>query len=220
MQNKKLELLIIISFALISILLWDTFVIYPIKLFVVLIHEMSHGIFAILSGGEIVEIKITETLGGTCVTRGGSSFIIATAGYLGSLLFGAMLFMSAYKRNVSLWTCGILVVLLIIFAANFITGTLGILFALSFAILLLISTKFFNKKVHSYIMKFFGLVSCLYVIIDIKEDLLTTEYFDSDAQTLAYLTDIPPIVWGVLWLAISIFVVYKLFKYSYKNVGI
>lgn len=213
----KPEIIIILSLAIISIFLWGTFIIYPIKLFVVLLHEMSHGIFAVLTGGEIVEIHITESLGGTCVTKEGVPFIVAMAGYLGSLGFGAMLFMSAYNRKTNLWTSIILVTLLLIFAANYIQGSLGILLSLGFSILLIVSTKYFNKTIHSYIMKFLGIVSCLYVVIDIKEDLILSNNFDSDAQILAYLTGIPAVVWGMLWLAISIIVIIFLTTKSTKH---
>lgn len=212
MNKIKPEIIIILVLAIISIFLWDTFIIYPIKLFVVLLHEISHGIIAVLTGGEIIEIKITETLGGTCITKDGSHFFIAMAGYLGSLFFGAMLFISAYNRKINLWTSIILVSLLLIFSANFINGTLGLLLSLGFVILLIISTKYFNKTIHSYIMKFIGLVSCLYVVIDIKEDIISSNNFDSDAQIIAYLTGSPAILWGVLWLGISVFVLYRLIK--------
>ena len=52
-QKKQIELGIIIFVLLLAFLLWNTFLIYPIKLFVVLTHEISHGIAAIVSGGKL-----------------------------------------------------------------------------------------------------------------------------------------------------------------------
>ena len=52
-QKKQIELGIILFVLLLAFLLWNTFLIYPIKLFVVLTHEMSHGIAAIVSGGKL-----------------------------------------------------------------------------------------------------------------------------------------------------------------------
>ena len=45
---------------------WDTIFIYPIKLFVVALHEFSHGVAAILTGGSIVRIEIDYRIGGLC----------------------------------------------------------------------------------------------------------------------------------------------------------
>lgn len=57
-QEKKIpdkykELSILLTIVLFSILLWDTFLIYPIKLFVVIWHEIAHGFAAIFTGGRI-----------------------------------------------------------------------------------------------------------------------------------------------------------------------
>ena len=38
--------------------LWDTPVIYPLKIFVVLLHEISHGIAALATGGSIERITL------------------------------------------------------------------------------------------------------------------------------------------------------------------
>ena len=39
-------------------LLWDTRIIYPLKIFVVFLHEVSHGIAAVVGGGSIARIEI------------------------------------------------------------------------------------------------------------------------------------------------------------------
>ena len=33
-----------------AVLLWNTFLLYPVKLFVVALHELSHGLMAVLVG--------------------------------------------------------------------------------------------------------------------------------------------------------------------------
>ena len=52
-------------------LLWNTIVVYPLKIFVVFMHEVSHGLAAVVTGGEIVEIQINPQQGGHALTRGG-----------------------------------------------------------------------------------------------------------------------------------------------------
>lgn len=54
-QNLYLEALISIA-----LVFWDTLLIYPIKLFVVTLHEMSHGLMAMAFGGDIIEIQIDK----------------------------------------------------------------------------------------------------------------------------------------------------------------
>ena len=93
--KRNIELLITISIVLVSIIFWDSMIIYPIKFSVIIFHEISHGIFSIITGGKVVEIQIYSNLSGSCISVGGVEFLIASAGYLGSLVFGSLLFLSA-----------------------------------------------------------------------------------------------------------------------------
>ena len=51
-------------------------------------HEVSHGLAALATGGSIKEIQIVQQEGGHAITAGGSRFWTLTAGYLGSLIVG------------------------------------------------------------------------------------------------------------------------------------
>ncbi len=216
-NQRKIELAIILSIAIISILIWNTIIIYPIKLFVVLLHEITHGLASIFTGGEVIAIKINYYLGGSCLTSGGSEIIIASAGYLGSLICGAFLFLSAYNYKFSLWFSTSLSIILVLFTIILIQGTLGIIFTLLFAIILFISPRYFNKVINSYLFKSVGIISCLYIIIDIKEDLISLSYRETDAQLLSDLTGISAIIWGLAWFVISIIVVFYLLRLSFRK---
>lgn len=216
-QKRNLELIILAIVVLFTILLWGSIIIFPIKIFTVLMHEIFHGLSAFFSGGKIVSIEVNTMLGGECVTEGGAAFVIASAGYLGSLLIGSLLFISGYNKKVSLWVCTILSAILLLFTANYMKGIEGTISALSYSVLLYISPRYFNKTVHLYFMKIFGLISCLYVVIDMKEDLLTLNYRMTDAQMLTEITGVPAIIWGFVWIAISFVVIYFLFKQSYNK---
>ncbi len=216
-NRQKLELVYLAGIILLAIFLWDTVLIFPVKIFVVLLHEMSHGLAAIFTGGNLHAIEINKFLGGSSWTSGGNQFVIAFAGYLGSLLFGVLLFISAYNPLRSKWLCSIIAVLLILFAFSFIEGWFGFLIAALFATLLFWSPRIFNKTFHLYLMKSLGLLSSLYVFIDIKDDLFRSTLSGSDAQVIASITEAPAVIWGVLWLFISLFVVIYLFKFGYSK---
>jgi hypothetical protein len=47
--------------------LWDTWLVTPLKLFVVMLHEVSHGLAAVATGGSIDRIVLTPDLGGACL---------------------------------------------------------------------------------------------------------------------------------------------------------
>lgn len=192
-------------------------IIYPIKLFVVLLHEISHGLAAIFSGGRVISINIDLQLGGATSIEGGNAFIIASAGYLGSLLWGALLFISGYDYKFSLWNTTIISIILLLFAANFVTGSIGLVLAMIFLVILFVSPRYFPKKLNAYLLKSLGLISALYSFIDIKEDILTSDQRQSDALILSQITGINPIIWGLIWLGISSIIIFYLLKYSFRK---
>lgn len=212
-KNQKILHLSIISFVLIlSFFAWNTFIIYPIKLFVVLLHEMSHGLVAVLTGGKIISIELNKYLGGLTTTEGGNILLIASAGYLGSIGIGALLFISSFDKKVSTWFNTALAVLLIIFAANFLVDLLSQITALIAAVLLIISPRYFNTLVNQIIMQSLGLVSAFYVLIDIKEDLLSGGNYQNDAVILENITSVSSTIIGITWLVISAIVIFFLLK--------
>src|SRR6266568_1272516 len=90
MKNVR-RLALPLAVALAALAIWDTFVVYPFRVFVVFLHEISHGIAALVTGGRILAIGLTFDEGGVCVTDGGNRFLILNAGYLGSLFWGVLL---------------------------------------------------------------------------------------------------------------------------------
>lgn len=216
-KNYILELIFLFLILIISFILWDTILIYPVKLFVVLLHEISHGIAAIISGGKIVEMNIDLNLGGKCITQDGNSFLIASAGYLGSFLFGLFIFYSTYKKNLSTYVIIIIAVIIFLFAVNTINNSMISFFAISFSVLLFIIIKFTPRLFSNYVLKSIGLISCLYVLFDIKDDILRNNNLYSDASIVAELSGIPSLVWGLIWFSISLIGIILLFKTVYKS---
>ena len=93
------RLLLPLGIAVLVLVLWDSFVVFPFRIFVVLLHEISHGLAAVASGGAIESIELSFDEGGVCNTRGGSAFLILNAGYLGSLIWGATFLVLGERRK-------------------------------------------------------------------------------------------------------------------------
>ena len=91
MSRAQKRLVPPIVIGLVALVLWNTVVVYPFRVFVVFLHEISHGLAAVLTGGRVVSIGLSANEGGVCVTRGGSPFLVLNAGYLGSLSVGRLL---------------------------------------------------------------------------------------------------------------------------------
>ena len=220
-SNKK-QMILLFFFFIIAFFFWDSFVIFPIKIFVVILHEISHGLMAILTGGSIVEIQISPQIGGYCKYLAPQGFfsqiLISSAGYLGSLIFGStILWIAIRTQKDRILTLVIGFFTLIFSYFVFKTGELfGIIFILSFSVFMIASAFLLGSLFHDLWLKFLGLTSCLYAIINIADDLIFRTVPESDAYKISELTGIPSVAVGGFWMLLALawlsFVFYKAFK--------
>jgi hypothetical protein len=198
---------ILLVMFVVAVIFWHSFLIYPIKLFVVILHEFSHGIAAVLTGGSIVKIEINQQVGGVCYTMGGSRFIVASAGYLGSIFWGGLILIIAVRTKYDNIMGMIIGGFLILLSALYIRNLFGFLFTAGFGALLAIVSYKAKNVVIDLVMKFLGMISCLYVIIDIKEDLIDRSNIGSDADAIARLlgSQSLSVLIGIVWILIAIF---------------
>lgn len=215
---KKVAFLLGLAGWLIGVwLLWWSPVIYPVKLFVVLLHEVSHAGMAVLTGGEVLRIAVTPDQGGACYCPGGNAFLTLSAGYLGSLAFGALILSLARARRPaprdSTTTIGAAVLVL---TALFVRNPFGILFGALFGAAL-VALRSAGRTVHVLLLTALGLTSCLYALMDVKSDVLDRPHLDSDARMLAELTGVPTVVWGLLWIGVGSVVAWWLFRRAYDR---
>jgi peptidase M50B-like protein len=200
------RLVLILAIALATLALWRSFIVYPFRVFVVFLHEVSHGIAAVLTGGRIVAIGLTFDEGGVCVTDGGSRFWILNAGYLGSLAWGVFfLLVGARRGRARALVAGVGVFTLVV-TVLYLRTPFGILYGLAAGSAFLAVARRLSTETSEVLLAAIGVVSCLYAVWDVASDVLLRDSSDSDASALALVTRIPAFVWGVAWAAISIVV--------------
>lgn len=179
-----------------------------------MLHEISHGLMAIAFGGEIIEIQIDRQVGGYCKSTIPNTelanVMVASAGYLGSLFWGSLILLFAVKTNADKFitlVIGIVMLILSYFVIQ--TGEwFGISMVLGFSLTMFIAFKFVNKEWHDLFLKFIGITSCLYVILDIKSDLIDRSGIGSDADKIAEITGIPSTWVGIGWMVLAIIVMF------------
>ena len=203
-SSAAMGLAIPLLVAIVAFVFWDTSALYPLKILVVLFHELSHGLAAVVSGGSIDHIEISFEQGGVCYTRGGSNFVILNAGYLGSLVWGAALLVAAARTRHDQHIVGLLGVVLIAVTLLYIRSFFGFVYGLVAGVVLLgIAWKLPNVA-SDHLLTVLGMVSCLYAIWDIGSDIIFRTVPGSDAYQLAELTGIPSVIWGGLWIVLAV----------------
>ena len=187
--------------------LWDTALVYPVKVFVVLLHEVSHALAAIATGGAVERIVLNADQGGAAYTIGGIPFVTLSAGYLGSLLWGVLFVMLGFSRWLKpRWIISSLGLFLLFTTVFVVRNPFGFFFGLAFGGALLASARYLSQRTNRFLLLGLGLTSALYAILDIKSDILTRSHLRSDAAMLAEMTGIPTVFWGFLWIAVALLV--------------
>ena len=189
-------------------------ILYPIRMLVTFLHEFGHAFGALITGGRVANLEIRPDGSGVCWTAGGSRAVILMGGYIGSAIFGNLLFYIGSRANntVAKTTIYILASIMVFvglvwFTSLFTTGML-LLFALS---LFLIANK---TNFDSDILLFFGLASILYIIQDFNvgptSDL---------AQYAKIFVVIPAFVWMYLWLGVALLLFFYNIRLIFRNSG-
>ena len=198
--------------------LWDTPAVYPLKVFVVLFHEISHAMVAVGTGGTIERIVLDPNQGGACYCPGGNAFLTLSAGYLGSLAWGALLVSAGQMKRInSRWVTGAVGLLVLVLTLAYVRSTFGFWFGLAFGSALFVGALRLSAVVNQGILLTLGLTSCLYAILDIKSDVLDRPELRSDAAMLGELTGINTVVWGGLWITVAVLASAWLFQWSYRR---
>lgn len=206
------------SFFCVLWLLWDTPLVYPLKIFVVLLHEVSHAMMSVATGGSIERIILDPMQGGACYCPGGNAFLTLSAGYLGSLLWGGLMLSAAQKSRVrSEWVNGLIGALVVCLTLLYVRNGFGFAFGIVFGLAMFGVSKKLGDGANRSLLLTLGLTSALYALLDIKSDVLDRPEARSDAAMLAEITGIPTAIWGVLWIGVALAFSAWLFRRAYRE---
>lgn len=207
----------------IVIVLWNTVIIRPLRIFTVFLHELGHAVMAAIFGYGISGFKVNMNESGYTIAQSKgwfSSFMIANGGYLGSVLF-ALLIIYMSRTGFKKYILGTLAIVLLGVTIRFSGLSFSLLYAAIFAVAVILLYMLQNENVNEWVIDIIGISAIAYAVYDTFVDtilLQLNKYFHviggwngsrsvTDAMQLAKMTKIPAIVWGIIWLAIAIFAI-------------
>ncbi len=208
--------LILFSVIIAIFFLWSTPALYPLKLLIVFFHESSHALMTIATGGQVIELEIDRMQGGHVISAGGNRFITLTAGYLGSLIWGVVIYLLAVgsKYDKAIMFClGIIIMAVTtlfvrdLFAFGF-SGLTGL-----FMILMGVKAP---MQINDIILRVIGVTSMSYVPLDVYSDTIARTSLRSDAFMLAEEFGGTTVLWGTIWLLVSVVILIATLKISLK----
>lgn len=188
-------------------LLWQTPVIIPLKILIVFLHEISHALATWITGGDVLSISLSSRQGGLTTASGGNVFVILSAGYVGSLLIGVVVLLIALKSKADHVLMGFLGVATLLITAFYIREWFALGFSVGLGVLMLASARFLPHSINDLALRVIGLTSMVYVPFDIFDDTIARAGVRSDAYLLAEQFGGATVMWGGLWLLISLVVI-------------
>ncbi len=191
---------------------WNTPVVLPLKILVVFLHELSHGLAAILTSGAVEDISLSVQQGGHAITRGGNAFFILTAGYLGSLLLGMGLLIVALRTRADRAVLGLFGGVMLLVTLLYIRDPFPMLFCAAMGVSMLAMARYLDRRVCDMALRVIGLTSIIYVPYDIFDDTIRRPGIRSDASMLADQFGGTTMLWGGLWLVLSFIVIFFCMK--------
>ena len=226
-QDARPQAMTLLVAATISMLLWfipyAEILTYPFRIFVTFIHEGGHALAALLTGNSVQSLSVAMNASGeTYTTKGGliSQVFISSAGYLGSMAFGALLLV-LIRRAVAARIV-LLSSALLIFGLTMIYGLFkpmfmfdawsGIPFTLFagtlIALGLVLIARFASARVATFFVSFLAVQCVLNALFDLKTVFFLSSPFEptvaTDAMNMAQATGIPAILWTAVWIALAL----------------
>ncbi len=208
--------LILFSVIIAIFFLWSTPALYPLKLLIVFFHESSHALMTIATGGQVIELEIDRMQGGHVISAGGNRFITLTAGYLGSLIWGVVIYLlavgSKYDKAIMFCLGIIIMVVTTLFVRDLFAFGFGGLTGL-FMILMGVKAP---MQINDIILRVIGVTSMSYVPLDVYSDTIARSSLRSDAFMLAEEFGGTTVLWGAIWLLVSVVILIATLKISLK----
>jgi hypothetical protein len=190
---------------------------------VIAFHEFGHAIAACCTGGRVESISLDPHEGGVTHMRGGKQIITLPAGYLGSSLIGALLTFCGFNlvaskvASIILGVCFLLTlwwarkdwltILTIVSSVGLLVGFWFIEHgeALRFVVVsLTFNISFLRGHLLNRVQLFIGVMSSLYSVWDICDDLILRKVNSSDASVFAKRYGGSSQCWGLLWSLVSL----------------
>ena len=216
MQNQteiKSAFNLLLLASAITLLLWfipfAEVITYPIRLFVTFIHEGGHALATLMSLGHVNRIELYANGSGVTETIGGFRLLISSAGYLSTMLYGAMLLLLLRKqasgRSIAIVTAILMVLLTVFWGGNWLMWLTGIILGVGF---LALGVKAKPSVTH-FVMSFLAVQCVLNAFYDLRTLLYLSTFSPSTGTDAVNMTNatggfIPPVFWAIIWGIISV----------------
>lgn len=248
-EDVKPQVKLLMVATLISVLIWAAswyfpfanYFVYPLQLFATFVHEGSHVLATLMTGGSVQSLTVSPDTSGVVWSMTNSwlsQLIVSSAGYLGTTLFGIFLLIwfryNYSSRNALYFSSAFVGIMTIVFGLlaplwNLLSVKVGVLDVgftiISGAVLttgLFAIAKYASLKWVNFSLAFLAVQCLLNAVFSLKDLFLISATTDaqSDAANMAAATGIPALAWVLIWIfgsVVMISVGLRLYAVSQKS---
>ncbi len=203
-QNEPLRQLGLLAIIMVPIyFFWYGPILYPLRILTVFFHEASHAIATVFTGGRIAEFAVEPNISGHVKRYGGNSFLVSNAGYLGSCLWGSVIYLIAARSDWDRWIIATLGATLIVISIYFSAEKFALMFGIGCGATMLLLGKFAPNYVCDILLRIVGMTTMFSALFAVYTGIfLGRSVGISDAHNLANQYGGTPKIWAVIWMVI------------------
>lgn len=234
-EDARPQIKILLIATAITIALWfipyAEFLVYPIRLFVTFIHESSHALMSLLTGGSVQSLTVSANGEGAVWSASANWFSLAltsSAGYLGTTFFGVLLLLAirrAYSAKIVLFSlAGLIGAMTILFGMivpmlNFFSGQVTLssiaftaLTGAGLSAVLYAFGRFGSLKTANFAVAFLAVQLVLNALTDLKTLFfinapIVGSNIQTDANNMEAATGLPAVAWVFIWIGFSVLMI-------------
>lgn len=193
------------------------YILYPFAILGTWFHEFSHGIMALILGGNFHKLELFPNGSGIAYYSGDLFFgnignaLVAMAGPLGPAIFGGCLILSSKNQKSSTIFLYILSLILIISDIIWIRTAFGVIIIAIISILLLLINRFASDNVNIFTSQFLGVQAIMSIYLSVnylfsKSGGIGANTYYSDTQVIENYLILPYWFWGAFILILSVWI--------------
>ncbi|NLL04273.1 MAG: M50 family peptidase [Clostridiaceae bacterium] len=201
------------------IVFWNQTVVGPFKAVSLVFHKVGHALASALSGFGVSAFRMIYGNSGDIVFGANSwiaSFIIANSGYISSILFCLFIFFLK-KTKLKKYTVGSITIIYIAISIVFNSSIKTLVTSLAFSGMVILILMMQKESLNDLMIDIIGMSMAAYVIYDtfvntillkLNGQLSIVQSWGTqppeDIVRLSELTGFPTLIWGGIWLAITV----------------
>jgi len=199
---------------------FSDFIFGPLNQFATMIHEMSHAIACVATGGHVTSMTIVpdgQGHGGLTSCIGGIRFIHYQAGYLGTAIAGCLLiFFGQFKHRSRETLIAVGTIMLLstvffmgpgIFSPMFFQALASLIWGIALSLATIYAGLKLKDSMANLVLLFLAIntaMDSLRSITMVMTASIFARHIFSDATNMEQLFGMPAILWSLLWLALSL----------------